>query len=370
VKTTHTGYAAHAFNFELGSEVAAGQITFDSWNLRFHSAQAALRIPLPRLKVELGEGEDERVYFSDLAQPGWEIYTPDQAVLGDRALANTDAVREQLSNIVTRRELSNRIKVTLWCLAAFAVLACLGWVATGYMARSLVARIPPEWEAEIGVEVLKELQGEMQFLEDKERVSRLAALAAPLTQRVTGTNLQLTFHIVESPEPNAYALPGGHVIVYTGMLKLVDRPEELLGVIAHEVAHVTQKHGLRKAMSAAGPFLIFGVFLRGGSGVVNVLMDNSGFLIEQSFSQEYETEADDVGWQSLVDANIDPRGMTDLFLKLKGYELSRKLVSLTPQAFESHPALDKRIARLEAKWKKLPRKTGFLQLKPIEPVKP
>jgi predicted Zn-dependent protease len=370
VNTAPSSFEAHAFNPELGSEVVAGQILLDAWNLHFHSEAVMLRIPLPRLKVELGEGEDERVYFSDPSQPGWKIYTLDQSVLADRALANTDTVREQLSNIVTRRELSSRLKVTLWCLAVFAVLACLGWVATSFMARSLVANIPPEWEAEVGGEVLKELQTEMVFVEDQERVAQLAALATPLTRRVGGTNTQFTFHIVESPEPNAYALPGGHVIVYTGMLDLVDRPEELLGVIAHEVAHVTQKHGFRKALSAAGPFLIFGVFLRGGNGMLNMLSDNSGFLIQQSFSQEYETEADNVGWQYLVDANIDPRGMTDLFLKLKGYERSQKLVSLTPQAFESHPALDKRIARLEAKWKKLPRKTGFLELETIPAAQP
>lgn len=160
------------------------------------------------------------------------------------------------------------------------------------------------------------------------------------------------------------------MIVYTGLLELVDRPEQLLGVIAHEAAHVTQKHGFRKALSAAGPFLIFGVFLGGGDGLLNMLSENSGLLIQQSFSQEYETEADAVGWQTLVNANIDPRGMTDLFLKLKGYELSRKFAAVRPQAFESHPALDKRIARLEAKWRKLPRKAGFRELKPVEVTKP
>ena len=365
-----TGFEAHAFNPDLGSGVVTGQLTFDSWNLHFRSDELTLRIPLPRLRVNLGEGEDERVYFSDPSQPGWKMYTLDQSVLGARALANTNQVREQLSNIVTRREVSKRLKVTLWCLAVFAVVAWLGWIASGFMARSLVANIPQEWEDEIGGEVLKEMQAEMVFVEDPNRVAELAALAAPLTQRVGGTNQQFTFHIVEDDEPNAYALPGGHIIVYTGMLDLVDRPEELLGVIAHEVAHVTQKHGFRKAMSAAGPFLIFGVFLRGGNGMLNVLSDNSGLLIQQSFSQEYETEADNVGWQYLVDANIDPRGMTDLFLKLKGYEMSRKLTHVTPQAFDSHPALDKRLARLDAKWKKLSRKTGFLELKPIEPARP
>ena len=88
----------------------------------------------------------------------------------------------------------------------------------------------------------------------------------------------------------------------------------------------------------------------------------SDLLIRQSFSQEYETEADDLGWQALVAAKIDPRGMTEMFAKLQMYERQRKkgLRGMElPRAFQSHPALEKRIARLETKWRKLPEKTGF-----------
>lgn len=64
----------------------------------------------------------------------------------------------------------------------------------------------------------------------------------------------------------------------------------------------------------------------------------------------------------LVAANLDPRGMTDMFLKLKAHDAKKKFRLDVPQAFSSHPALEKRIARLEAKWKKLPRKSGFIEL--------
>jgi len=89
-------------------------------------------------------------------------------------------------------------------------------------------------------------------------------------------------------------------------------------------------------------------------------------LVRQSFSQEYETEADDAGWKLLVDANVDPRGLTGILRKFEGYEASQKHVQVMPRALSSHPALEKRIARLEGKWKKLKRKTGFAELKPIE----
>jgi predicted Zn-dependent protease len=92
------------------------------------------------------------------------------------------------------------------------------------------------------------------------------------------------------------------------------------------------------------------------------LAGGSALLVQQSFSQEYEKEADDVGWKYLVAANIDPRGMIDIFRKLKVAELAGNEPRLLPKAFESHPDLDKRIARLEAKWKHLPRKTGYIQL--------
>jgi predicted Zn-dependent protease len=175
---------------------------------------------------------------------------------------------------------------------------------------------------------------------------------------------------VDDEFPNAFALPGGHVFVNTGLLKLADRPEEVLGAIAHEVAHVTEKHGFRKAISAAGPILIFRVFLGGGGGLGGVMAEGSDLLVRQSFSQEYETEADDAGWKLLVAANVDPRGLTGMLRKFQGFEVSQKHVEIMPRAFSSHPALEKRIARLEAKWEKLPRKTGFVELKPTPPAAP
>ena len=81
----------------------------------------------------------------------------------------------------------------------------------------------------------------------------------------------------------------------------------------------------------------------------------------QGFSQEYELEADAVGWESLVAAHIDPRGMTEMLIKLKGVQ-HRMGADAQFHAFSSHPATEKRIQRLEAKWKKLKDKSGFIPL--------
>ena len=90
-----------------------------------------------------------------------------------------------------------------------------------------------------------------------------------------------------------------------------------------------------------------------------LLSGASDLLIRSSFSQEYETEADEEGWRVLVAARIDPRGMRESFEKLQSYEIARKYSVEMPQAFASHPALSKRIARLEMKWRELADKNKF-----------
>ena len=364
---------AQAFNLELGSEVVEGIITVDRWKLRFESDTLTLDFPAASLKAELGKGDDERIYFSDSAQPGWQIYTDDYSILDQRVMPQISYLRERFSVAAGRQELNRRLKITAWFVGVCGVIAWLCWMATGLMVDSLVNRISPEWEKQFGDVAMDELEQEITLIDDTNMVARLAALSAPLIRVMPGAVTNFTFHIADDADPNAFALPGGHIVVNTGLLKMVDRPEQLLGVLAHESAHVTRKHAFRTMISAAGPVLIFGVFLRGNSGLSRALSDGSTMIVLQGFSQEYETEADELGWKYLVDANIDPRGAIEAFRKLKADEdrilgKSQRM----PQAFQSHPNLDKRIARLEKKWNKLPRKTGFLEFEPdvLKSLKP
>lgn len=359
-------FEAHVFHPSLGNEVVAGKIVVDRWQFHFQSETVTLNIPLGRLKARTGEAADERIYFWDASDPAWEVFTLDERVLDHPFINAGNNLREQLSNEASKRELSKRLRILGYVVGVALLLVWLGQLAVGAMIRSLVARIPPEVEQKMGDELIVELQEEMVFLEDTNRVANLTALAAPLTGTLStrGTNFQ--FYIVEEEAPNAFALPGGHVVVTTGLLQASHRPEQLLGVISHEVAHVTQKHGIRQAISSAGPFLIFRVFLGGsGSGLGGMLGQASELLVQSSFSQEHEREADEEGWRALVAAKIDPRGMTETFEILQAYERSQSGLYEMPQAFSSHPAIEKRIARLQKKWQQLSPKTGFKDLTPL-----
>jgi Zn-dependent protease with chaperone function len=359
-------FEAQLFHPALGNEVATGVIVVDRREFHFRSEPVTLAVPLHRLRVRVGAGADERIYIQDAESPDWEVFTADFAILDHPLLPQMAAAREQLSRDATKEELRRRWKLVGSVVAVLALLVWLCNLAVDGAVSALVKRVPPQMEQQLGDETLAEVQQEMAFLEDSNRVAQLAALIAPLTNAVTlGTN-GLKLFIAEESDPNAFALPGGYVIVTTGMLDLVDRPEELLGVLAHELAHVERKHGIRSVISGAGPFLIFGVLLGGRGGVVGLLGNVTDAMVRSGFSQEYETEADEVGWQILLASKVDPRGMIDAFRKLQANEVQQESHDDTPQAFSSHPAVEKRIARLETKWKKLKGKTDFRDLSVLD----
>ena len=331
--------------------------------MRFESEGISEEILLEAVEVTLEE-KGSRVYFADPDRPELKIFTPDQSILRDSAVRRCEAIWSQVAGTLSRREVSRRLRLIAYFLGGCVLVTATGSWMLGLMVRTVANRVSPEWERKFGEEEMAELGREMHFVNDSNRVARLAALAAPLIEVLPADRRDVKFYIVDETDPNAFALPGGHVVVTEGLLEMVDRPEQLLGVLAHEMAHVTQRHYVREAASAAGPYVVFKVFLRSDNGMVHLLTEGSGLLVMQGFSKEYETEADEVGWDYLVAAKIDPRGMIETFQKFRAYESGLRGLKL-PEAFQSHPALDKRIAVLERKAKHLPM-MSFVQLEPVD----
>ena len=363
------GFEASLFHPDFGNEVVSGRIFIDRRTLHFRSESVSEAIAMENLDVEF-EGGSGRICFTDSTRPDLKVFTVDQSVLNHPALRLTSKVNAQVTNTLSQREGVRAIKLTLYFLVLCVVITWICSVSLSFMARTVAAGVPMEWEEKFGQDEIAKLRQEGVLLDDTNQIAQLTQLAQPLIRVLPENRRNLKFYILNDEDPNAFALPGGNVVVHTGLLQMTETPEELLGVLAHELAHETQRHVIRQKIAAAGPLVIFGVFLHGKSGAGNLLALGSGLMIYQGFSQEYETEADDVGWKYMVAAKIDPRGMLSAFKKLKAMEDEMGLGQLMPQAFASHPALAKRISRLEGKWQKLDQRTGFLELAPVSWPKP
>ena len=352
---------ASLFHPDSGDEPVGGRLSVGRTQLQFQSEAISFQIPLANLEVEFEQG-GKGIFISDVERPDTTIFTRDQAVLRYAEIRS----RPHVAAVLSQRELTRALRLTAYFIVGCVVVIFLGSLAMSAMARAIVAKIPMSWEQKLGDQAIEKLRNNGQLLDDSNDVAQLQALAAPLIQSLPAERRDLKFYVAKSAEPNAFALPGGHVVVNVGLLQLLDEPGEVLGVLGHELAHQTKRHAIRKLVSASGPLVVFGLFLHSDSGVGNVLAAGSGLMVFQEFSRAYETEADDTGWKYLVAANIDPRGMIRAFQKLEEWQKTSGIKAFGPQALQDHPATQQRIERLQTKWEKLPRKTDFLELPPVK----
>lgn len=361
------GFEAYLSHPDLGGETAEGTIHLEARRLLFESAAISIEIPFECLRIQY-DPDSGQISFIDRDRREVTCFTSDEDILDHWALLRSNHTRQQIRRIKVRDDTSRRVKLTLYALASCVVLIWVGSFVYDAIVASVVKQIPREWERQFGDKALAEERKEKEsiFLDDTNREAQLAVLVEPLLRVVHAGSNEFRFHLVEDPEPNAMSLPGGNVIVTTGLLEMTDQAEELLGVFAHEFAHERKRHVFQEWLSAGGPWLVLQILMSDRNGRLNLMSDISGVLIMQSFSQKHEREADDVGFDYLVAANVNPHGMIEALTKLKVGE------GFNPgalEAFSSHPATEKRIRHLQARWDKLPRKTGFLTVtNPVAPL--
>lgn len=357
-------FEASATHPDFGEEPVAGQITVGQWELRFNSERGGVEIPFKQLKIHFEHGQDEPVSFRHSGEPGWVIHPFDNNILSHRAFSQNHHLRLQLQKFAGRKALNRAVVVTAGFLAAFALVSiCVSWLSTQAVT-ILVRRIPAQWEKDLGDSAFESVKEQRKIVDDPQQLAELKLIGAQLVHGLPDTSLVLDFHVIEDPTANAFAIPGGHVFVNTGFFQLTTNREEIAGTLAHELAHVTQRHVFRKIISSAGPYFITKLLVQDRGGVLQAVSRQSRMLIGQTFSKEYENEADAIGWQYLVNANIDPRGLASVLGKMQAQQ-DEMLAVFKRAGFRTsndHPPTEQRIQRLNAKWDKLPRKSGFIDL--------
>jgi predicted Zn-dependent protease len=218
--------------------------------------------------------------------------------------------------------------------------------------RTELTLVSTEKEKKIGEEEAKKVEEEMGLLEDARLTAYLDALGQRLAKESPRQDVVYRFHVVDTIEPNAFALPGGYVYVSRGLLALVNDEDELAGVIGHEVGHVAARHSVQK-ISKQGPMaVVFGI-VSGITGLVvpavgdliGGIADLTQSLVFARYSRSQETEADRVGQDMAARAGWDPAAMST-FLTTLGREVD--LMSKGPRKptfFDSHPATPDRVAK-------------------------
>ena len=361
-------YPAVARHPDLGGMEVEGSVHLDFDKLGFESETNCVSMALDHLEVD--QSGRNWLVFTDSSQPDWQILCNQWRILSNPMLARRSHLVLPVKELRRRRTSAANLRRSLILIVVFAVVFTILYLSSGWAVRFAVNRVPSTWEEELGKAGLKEFKDEVKFSENPVAAEALESMLTLITTNQPGLNYPYKIHVALISEPNAFALPGGTIIVTSGFLNLTKDPGEIAGVLAHEVAHVRHRHGLETLITSVGPLYVLKLLGGDRNGFVTVLSHGSHLLVSQHYSRQHEDEADETGFRMLIRARINPQGMISLLKKLKEHEQAGGPDSSLTRLFSSHPPTPQRIQHLESLSRRLRGDTNYVLLPAFEPSFP
>lgn len=155
-----------------------------------------------------------------------------------------------------------------------------------------------------------------------------------------GGEYRMKITVVKEPVVNAFAVPGGNIVVFDSIIGLMDAPEQLAGLLAHEASHIQLKHSVRAIYRELANSLFFTLVLGGQGDLTGMVAEHGSQLAGLSYSRRLELEADENGLKLMEKSGIPLRGIPDLFEKMNA---SAHGESSVPTFLSTHPALEERV---------------------------
>lgn len=353
--TTLNEYSCHAFHPHLAGGKSSGTMNIHANQIVFTVKDEQITFPLSGLDVKAGGASNRLVFFHHVNQPDWTFYSADRSVLNHIFLKSHTSISPLLLQAKKQRAFG---WIVLACVCAAIVLVPLAMILNmDHMSAVVAKKLPIEWEQKLGASTLAQYRINKEFLDDNQAQQLLDPLTEHLVAALPDTRYTYRFYIVHDASINAFALPGGEVVIHSSLILRAESAEELLGVLAHEITHVEAQHGIRNVIGSAGLYVIAGAIFGDVNGILAVAAGAAPLLLNQRYSRGFETESDVEGFKLLQKANIDPRGLASFFDKLMKEEKSvldsiedsdtRNVLEGALGFLSTHPASEERIQKLQ-----------------------
>lgn len=248
------------------------------------------------------------------------------------------------------RQVRHRHRV-MWGTVAGSIMAvALGlWFGADLLVEMAVSRIPVEWEQKLGEAAYKDFLSHQDVMKEGPAVKAVEEMTQRLAGQIPDNPYKFQVTVVKSDVVNAFALPGGYVVVFTGLMKKADSGEEVAGVLGHELNHVLQRHGMERIVKNLGVMAVVAIIVGDQQGLIGLMRQVGVELLTLKFDRAQEMEADLTGLQLVYRAKIDPKGMITFFQKLSEKDEGRM------EWLSTHPMSSARADRLKAELAALPK---------------
>ncbi|MEQ8821654.1 MAG: M48 family metallopeptidase [Sumerlaeia bacterium] len=207
--------------------------------------------------------------------------------------------------------------------------------------------IPPAQEAQLGQEYAKQIEQEVQIVDDPLANEWVREMGNRILEHSPSVDQEFTFQVTADKAVNAFAIPGGFCYVNLGLILYAENEAQVAAVMAHEISHVTMDHGIRSLTRQVGLSKAAEVLGEQGTAgqIAALALQGGGVVAVRQFSQRDELEADAVGVEAMYEAGYHPREAVEFFKRL--HELGSGEPSTIEQLISTHPTTPDRIQALE-----------------------
>jgi predicted Zn-dependent protease len=248
--------------------------------------------------------------------------------------------------------------VILSAVGVVGVTASLYLWGIPAMAEVIAPYIPVSWEERLGQSVVDAIAPVEKRCVDSTRSKKIREITSALGSSVPHSPYKFRVIVVNSPAVNALAAPGGSIVVFRGLLEKTNTPEELAGVLAHEMQHIIQRHATRALLQQVSMKILLAAAVGDAKGL-SYGLEGAQTLGMLRYTRQKEEEADREAIKILIASGIDPRGLLTFFETVQ--KESKKSLKL-PSYLSTHPDLEERIERLKTLTANAPiPATGLLQ---------
>ncbi len=272
---------------------------------------------------------------------------PETLVIGDSAFLESlhDAAAHAGIRFHDPRRRAARLRLTIVAAAAVVVVTAAIYLwGIPLLAAFAAPRVPVAWEESVGQSAAAYLAPPGERCSDPQLLAAMDDLVRRLTGPGPPSPYALRVYVVNRPTINALAVPGGHVVVFRGLLRQTRTPEEMAGVLAHELQHVLRRHTTRAVIQDLSTGLLLMALTGDATGPLAYGLQTARTLGKLRYTRHAEEEADAEGMRMVLAARVNPAGMIAFFQKLQREEGGRAGRALA--YLQSHPPATDRLAQL------------------------
>lgn len=239
-----------------------------------------------------------------------------------------------------------------------AVAVCMAGAGT---AAGCAPQVSTQQEVAMGADYSRQINQQLPLVNDAATNQFVNQLGRQIAAGADQRGIRYNFYVVNSDVVNAFAIPGGHIYINRGLIERTDNLAELAGVLAHEIGHVAERHGIEQMQKASNAntalSVVYGVLLgRQPSGVEQAGIQLGGGAVFASYGRQAEREADAVAVGYLVRSGISPQGLPSFFQKLLA--MQQRNPGRVEQWFSTHPTTQERVQATQAMIQQMPGAQG------------